>query len=105
MSEAPPVRRQERRNPVTPIPDLLGACVASPYYQIRVLGVLPAVALLDFDLLIASVEPAETVLRGPLQDQAALLGLLARFETFGVEVLEVRRLYQAIPPEGAGRPG
>ena len=39
--------------------------MASPNYEIRVLGVLPAVALLDFDLLIASVEPAETVRRGP----------------------------------------
>jgi len=105
MSEAPGVRRQERRNPVTPIPDPLGGVVPSPYYEIRVVGVLPATALLDFDLLIASVEPVETVLRGPLQDQAALLGLLARFETFGVEVLEVRRLYHAIPPDGAGRPG
>jgi len=101
MSEAPGARRQERRNP----PIRLGAVVVSPCYEIRVLGILPAAALLDFDLLIASVEPAETVLRGPLQDQAALLGLLARFEIFGAEVLEVRRLCRLIPPGGAGRPG
>jgi hypothetical protein len=67
--------------------------VTSPYYEIRVSGVLPPEALLDFDRLTASVEPVETVLHGPLQDQAALHGLLARLQTFGVEVLEVRRLH------------
>ncbi len=64
----------------------------SSYYEIRVTGVLPPEALLDFDRLTASVEPVETVLHGPLRDQAALNGLLARLETFGIEVLEIRRL-------------
>ncbi len=74
--------------------------MTSPYYEIRVSGVLPPEALLDFDRLTASVEPVETVVHGPLQDQAALHGLLARLQTFGVEVLEVRRLHdqQASPP-------
>jgi hypothetical protein len=58
--------------------------------------------LLDFDRLTASVEPVETVLHGPLRDQAALNGLLARLERFGVQVLEVRRLYERDPPEGEG---
>jgi hypothetical protein len=66
--------------------------VPSSYYEIRVTGVLPPEALLDFDRLTASVEPIETVLHGPLRDQAALNGLLARLETFGVQVLEIRRL-------------
>src|SRR5262249_7659305 len=69
-----------------------GACVASVYYEIRIAGVLPAEALLDCDRLSASVHQVETVVHGPLQDQAALHGLLARLETFGVQVLEVRRL-------------
>ncbi len=58
----------------------------SSYYEIRVSGVLPPEALLDFDRLTASVEPVETVVHGALQDQAALNGLLARLEAFGVEV-------------------
>lgn len=70
----------------------------SSYYEIRVTGVLPPEALLDFDRLIASVEPVETVLHGPLRDQAALNGLLARLETFGVQVLEIRRLQDRDPP-------
>ena len=70
----------------------------SSYYEIRVTGVLPPEALLDFDRLTASVEPVETVLHGPLRDQAALNGLLARLETFGVQVLEIRRLHDRDPP-------
>lgn len=69
----------------------------SLYYEIRVSGVLPPEALLDFDRLNASVEPVETVLHGPLADQAALYGLLARLETFGVQVLEVRRVHDQDP--------
>jgi hypothetical protein len=72
--------------------------VPSSYYEIRVTGVLPPEALLDFDRLTASVEPVETVLHGPLRDQAALNGLLARLETFGVQVLEIRRLQDRDPP-------
>jgi hypothetical protein len=71
------------------------------YYEIRVAGVLPPEALLDFDRLTASVEPVETVVHGPLQDQAALGGLLARFELYGVQVLEVRRVHGADPPAEA----
>jgi hypothetical protein len=85
--------------------ELLGAAVPSSYYEIRVAGVLPPEALLDFERLNASVEPVETVLHGPLQDQAALHGLLARLETFGIEVLEVRRLHDRKPPSGTDRSG
>ena len=80
--------------------DTLGGSVTSRYYEIRVAGVLPPEALLDFERLTASIEPVETVLHGPLQDQAALYGLLARLETFGVQVVEVRRLHDQSPPEG-----
>ncbi len=66
----------------------------SSYYEIRVAGVLPPEALLDFERLTASVEPVETVVHGPLQDQAALNGLLARLETIGIQVIEVRRLQE-----------
>lgn len=72
--------------------------MTSSYYEIRVAGVLPPEALLDFDRLTASVEPVETVVHGSLRDQAALQGFLARLEAFGVQVLEVRRLRAANPP-------
>jgi len=76
---------------------MLGATVPSSYYEIRVSGVLPPEALLDFVRLTASVEPVETVVHGPIRDQAALNGLLARLETFGVQVLEIRRLHGQDP--------
>ena len=76
----------------------LGATVPSSYYEIRVIGVLPPEALLDFDRLTASVEPVESVVHGPIRDQAALQGLLMRLETLGIEVVEVRRLHEQQPP-------
>jgi hypothetical protein len=66
--------------------------VSQSYYEIRIAGVLPPEALLDFDRLTASVEPVETVVHGQIRDQAALQGLLARLEAFGIQVLEIRRL-------------
>jgi hypothetical protein len=62
------------------------------YYEIRISGVLPSEALLDFERLTASVEPVETVVHGQLRDQAALQGFLARLEASGIQLLEVRRL-------------
>jgi hypothetical protein len=68
--------------------------VPTAYYEIRVAGVLPPEALLDYERLTASVEPVETVVHGPLRDQAALQGLLLRLETLGIQVLEIRRLQE-----------
>jgi hypothetical protein len=84
--------------------DLLGVAVPSSYYEIRVAGVLPPEAFLDFDRLTASIEPVETVVHGPIQDQAALNGLLARLEAFGVQVIEIRRLHEKDQTAGKGRP-
>ncbi|MBO0771564.1 MAG: hypothetical protein J2P35_08905 [Actinobacteria bacterium] len=78
--------------------------MASPYYEIRVAGVLPPEILLDFERLSASVEPVETVLHGQLPDQAALQGLLARLELFGVQLVEVRRLRAGARPDSQNPP-
>ena len=71
--------------------------MTSRYYEIRVSGLVPPEALVDFERLTATVEPVETVLHGPLIDQAALTGLLQRLELLGVQVVEVRRLYGPAP--------
>ena len=76
----------------------------SSYYEIRLAGTLPPEVLLDFERLTASVEPVETVVHGPLRDQAALNGLLARLETFGVKVLEIRRVHETAQPGDESRP-
>ncbi|HTS99593.1 MAG TPA: hypothetical protein VMI33_23535 [Streptosporangiaceae bacterium] len=74
--------------------------MTSMNYEIRVTGIPPAEALADFEFLMASVEPVETVLHGPLSDQAALSDLLGRLELLGAEVVEIRRLRG-----GPGAPG
>jgi hypothetical protein len=61
-------------------------------YEIRIKGRLSDSLLAAFEGLTASVEPAETVLHGPLQNQAALHRLLDRIQSLGLELVEVRRL-------------
>ena len=62
-------------------------------YEIRVRGRLSRTLIAEFEQLdlAASTEPIETVLRGPVVDQAALHGLLRRVEALGLELVEVRR--------------
>jgi hypothetical protein len=65
-------------------------------YEVRLGGRLSRALRAEFeDLgLAARDRPVETVLRGPVVDQAALHGLLRRIEALGLELVEVRR----IPP-------
>jgi hypothetical protein len=63
------------------------------YYEVRVAGILPPEALLDFESLTAAVQSTETVLYGPLQDYAALAGLLARLEASGIEIVNVHHVH------------
>lgn len=72
--------------------------VSPSYYQIRIVGMLPPEALADFERLTAAEEPVETVLHGQLRDQADLHVLLDRLQTFGVKVLEVRRMHSEGQP-------
>ena len=111
MSGAAEVGKQDHQDLVLSDSDPVGAAVSSPFYEIRIAGVLPSEALLDFDRLTVSVEPVETVMHGPLQDQAALQGLLARLEACGIQLLEVRRFRTRAASgdhgsgEGRPRPG
>ena len=61
-------------------------------YEIRVRGRVTPALLARFEGLQATVEPVETVLHGPVQDQAALHGMLDLVGALGLELLEVRRL-------------
>lgn len=70
--------------------------VASHRYEVRVVGVVPPDVVLDFDNLCISVEPIVTVIHGSLPDRAALYALLARLETYHVQLLEFRRCHGAI---------
>lgn len=77
----------------------MGAC-----YEFRIRGRLGRHLLTEFqevDLTVAS-ERVETVLAGPVEDLAALHGLLRRFEALGIELLDVHRVSRSDPPETGG---
>jgi len=61
-------------------------------YEIRVKGKVGKELASRLDGFDAEIEPAETVLRGPIDDQDALHGLLERVQCFGLELVEVRQL-------------
>jgi hypothetical protein len=69
-------------------------------YEIRVRGRMTDSLVAAFEGMQASVEPVETVLHGPVEDQAALYGLLDRIQALGLELVEVRRLPD--PPADSG---
>jgi hypothetical protein len=75
--------------------------MGSNHYEFRVRGRLTTTLRSEFEQLSleANVEPVETVLHGPVTDQAALHGLLRRIEALGLELVEVRRIpANGIPP-------
>jgi hypothetical protein len=66
--------------------------VADARYEIRIRGRVSDAVLATFDGLESDVERVETVLHGPVRDQAELHGLLHRVQSLGLELVEVRRL-------------
>jgi hypothetical protein len=61
-------------------------------YQIRVRGRISPALLDSFEGMESEIEPVETVLHGPVRDQAELHGLIDRIQALGLELIEVRRL-------------
>ena len=62
------------------------------HYEIRVNGVLGSGWSAWFDgLQVTSDDRGQTTIAGPIADQAALHGLLAKIRDLGLELLEVRR--------------
>jgi hypothetical protein len=71
--------------------DVMDEMTRPVWYEIRVRGRLGDMLLVAFPDLSAQADGAETVLTGPLVDQAALYGVLAQLEALGLELLEVHR--------------
>jgi hypothetical protein len=61
-------------------------------YVIRINGRLGATALSAFPSLVPDLKCGETVLTGPLEDQAAVFGVIGQIEALGLELLEFRQL-------------
>ncbi|MFI5003548.1 MAG: hypothetical protein ACHQE6_00910 [Solirubrobacterales bacterium] len=76
------------------------ARVSSAGYEIHIKGRVSEQLLAVFEGMDATVQSVETVLRGPVRDQAALHGLLDRIQALGLELIEVRRLPES--EEGVG---
>ncbi len=73
-----------------------------PTYEIRIrgrVGEVVASAFVGFDV---STRNVETVLSGPVADQADLFTVLARLQSFGFELVDVRQL--ATPSSGHPAP-
>ena len=64
-------------------------------YEIRVRGRVGKSVLSRFDGFDAEVEPAETVLRGEISDQAELHGVIDRIQGLGLELVEIRRVAES----------
>jgi hypothetical protein len=62
------------------------------WYEIRVRGLMGETLLGAFPGMRARADETETVLTGPVADQAALYGVLAEIEGLGLELLELRRM-------------
>lgn len=70
-------------------------------YEVRIRGQVGDALLAAFEDLMVSHQDTQTVVRGQLPDQAALMGLLIRIQALGLEVLEVRRTEEAPRPSRA----
>ena len=66
--------------------------MASDRYEFRIRGRVSDRVLTSFEPLASATEPVETILHGPVRDQAELHGILDRLQTLGLELVEVRRL-------------
>jgi hypothetical protein len=66
--------------------------VGTSTYEIRIKGRIGVGVASSFEAFDAEVEPAVTILRGPIRDQADLHALLEQIEGLGLELVEVKRL-------------
>jgi hypothetical protein len=65
------------------------------FYRISLLGRLPEDCHDAFSPMLVKVIAGHTILLGPVEDQSALQGLLARIQSFGLELDEVKRVRSA----------
>ena len=66
--------------------------MAASKYEFRIRGRLSEPLLERFDSLQSDIERVDTVLHGSVRDQAELHGIIERFQSLGLELIEVRRL-------------
>ena len=94
MPELTLERSPARRRPEPAVRERAGVSGAarSSRYEIRVEGVLDQRWTAWFEGLAISSDDSQTVISGPVADQAALHGLLNRVCDLGLVLISVRRL-------------
>ena len=75
----------------------------SEVYMVSLCGCLGAALLDAFSPLVATVTAGRTTLCGPIEDQAALYGVLAKIQNYGLELDEITHV-SALPGEEPDRP-
>ena len=85
------VTRHHPRRVISPHPSVRERSGSMEDYEIRVRGRVSPALLARFEGMRSHVEPVETVLHVPLQDQAALHGMIALIRSLGLELIEVRK--------------
>ena len=70
----------------------MAAEVPGVEFEIRVAGPVPADVLEELENIHVVTEAVDTVLRGPVQDQAALIGIINRLQGWGIELRGIRQL-------------
>jgi hypothetical protein len=61
-------------------------------YEIHLRGRLSPAVRASFGNLTSREKPVETVLQGPVRDAAELYATLARIQSLGLELVELRRI-------------
>jgi len=72
-------------------------------FEIRVSGALTQSVLEELGGVRVVAQSLETVLQGPVRDQAALIGIINRLQGLGVELRGVRQLGTAAASPGPPR--
>jgi hypothetical protein len=72
-------------------------------YEIRIRGRLTPALVARFEGMSSELAPVDTVLHGPLEDQAALHGVIELIRALGLDLVDVRKLPAGRP--SADQPG
>ena len=66
--------------------------MAALLFEIRVAGPVPTDVLDELREVRGVTESVETLLRGPVRDQAELIGIINRLQSWGIDLHSVRQL-------------
>lgn len=66
--------------------------MATMEFEIRVVGSVPSSVLEELQDIRVVSESFDTVLRGPVRDQAELVGIINRLQGWGIELRGVQQL-------------